>query len=175
MTAIETDGGGVTEEELPRRKLSGKKIVLFIVLPLLIVVGGGAAVYFSGLLDGLLGKAPVEEGAVEEPELPAYKGPPIFLPMTEILVNLNTQDRKPVFLKLNMTLELSRPEDQAALELVMPRIVDTFQVYLRELRMDDLRGSAGLYRLREELLMRVNAAAHPVRIKDVLINEFLVQ
>ncbi|WP_119678618.1 flagellar basal body-associated FliL family protein [Indioceanicola profundi] len=173
MTAIETDGGGITDQDIPRKKLSGKKIVLFIVLPLLIVIGGGAAVFFSGLLGGHAGEHGEEHA--EQPAAPAYTGPPVFLPMEEILVNLNTQERRPVFLKLNITLELMRPEDQAAIQGVMPRIVDTFQVYLRELRPDDLRGSAGLYRLREELQMRVNAAAHPVRIKDVLINEFLVQ
>ena len=177
MTAIETDGGGTTEQELPRTKLSGKKIVLFIVLPLVLLLGGGAAVYFSGLLDSLLGKEAAEEGAEhkEEKALPPYTGDPVFLPLDDILVNLNTQDRKPVFLKLGITLELMRPEDQAKINLVMPRITDTFQVYLRELRTDDLRGSAGLYRLHEELLLRVNAAAYPVQVKDVLIKEFLVQ
>jgi len=57
----------------------------------------------------------------------------------------------------------------------MPRILDNFQVYLRELRLDDLKGSAGMYRLREELLLRVNAAVQPVQVKDVLFREMLVQ
>ena len=57
----------------------------------------------------------------------------------------------------------------------MPRVIDNFQTYLRELRLDDLKGSAGMYRLREELLVRVNAAAAPAKIKDVLFKEMLVQ
>ena len=57
----------------------------------------------------------------------------------------------------------------------MPRIVDNFQVYLRELRVEDLRGSSGLYRLREELLQRVNAAAAPAKVTDVLFKELLIQ
>ena len=61
------------------------------------------------------------------------------------------------------------------LAAVMPRIIDNFQVYLRELRVEDLRGSGGIYRLREELLARVNAASAPVRVKDVLFKEMLVQ
>ena len=56
-----------------------------------------------------------------------------------------------------------------------PRIVDNFQVYLRELRIEDLRGSAGVYRLREELLARVNTAVQPVKVKNVLFNEVLIQ
>ncbi len=58
---------------------------------------------------------------------------------------------------------------------VMPRIVDNFQIYLRELRIEDLRGSDGIYRLREELLARVNAAVAPVKVTDVLFKEMLVQ
>ena len=56
-----------------------------------------------------------------------------------------------------------------------PRIIDNFQVYLRELRVEDLRGSAGIYRLREELLARVNNAVHPTKVKDVLFKDMLVQ
>jgi flagellar FliL protein len=58
---------------------------------------------------------------------------------------------------------------------MMPRIIDNFHVYLRELRAEDLRGSAGLYRLREELLIRVQAIADPVVVRDVLFKEVLVQ
>jgi flagellar protein FliL len=57
----------------------------------------------------------------------------------------------------------------------MPRIIDTFVTYLRELRPEDLRGSAGLMRLREEMLVRVQAAARPARVTDVLFREMLVQ
>ena len=67
------------------------------------------------------------------------------------------------------------PDGVPRLQAVMPRIVDNFQVYLRELRVEDLRGSGGIYRLREELLARVNAAAAPIKVVDVLFKEMLVQ
>ena len=57
----------------------------------------------------------------------------------------------------------------------MPRVVDNFQVYLRELRLEDLGGSAGLFRLKEELLFRVNRAVDPVQVTDILFREMLVQ
>lgn len=178
MTAIDTEGGGSTEQELPRKKFSGKKIVLFVVLPLLLLLGGGAAVFFTGILDKLMGKHE-EEAHAEEAHAPAepppYTGPPLFKDMPDVLVNLNTGEKRTTLLKLGITLELSRPEDSAQIDTMLPRINDAFQVYLRELRVDDLRGSAGLYRLREELLMRVNLAAQPAKVKDVLIKEFLVQ
>lgn len=164
---------GQAFDQLPRRKFSGKKLVLFVILPLLLLIGGGAAVYFSGLLGGS-GDHAAEGHAAEQPAAPA--GPGVFFALPDLLVNLNSPGgRRQNFLKISISIELSRQEDVPAIEKVMPRIVDNFQVYLRELRLDDLRGSAGIYRLREELLMRISAAAAPVTIRDVLFREMLVQ
>ncbi|MBZ0325118.1 MAG: flagellar basal body-associated FliL family protein, partial [Alphaproteobacteria bacterium] len=90
-------------------------------------------------------------------------------------VNLNSQSRKPVFLKMSISLELAGESDAARVRQVLPRVIDNFQTYLRELRTEDLQGSAGLYRLREELLVRVNHAAEPAKVRDVLFREMLVQ
>jgi len=174
MTAIDTDGAS-TEQELPRKKLSGKRIVLFIVLPLILIIGGAAGLIFTGVLDSLLGKGEEQAEEHAEPARPPYTGPPVFTNTIEMLVNLTTTDRRPSFLKLGIKLELSHPEDLPAIEPLMPRITDTFQVYLRELRREDLSGSAGMFRLQEELRMRVNAAASPVVVKDVLLQDFLIQ
>jgi len=95
--------------------------------------------------------------------------------MPEILVNLNAAGRRSSFLKMSISLELESAADVPRIQAVMPRIVDNMQAYLRELRADDLRGSAGLFRLREELLARVNAAAQPAKVNDVLFQEVLVQ
>ncbi|MDE1148121.1 MAG: flagellar basal body-associated FliL family protein [Azospirillaceae bacterium] len=176
MTAIETDGG--SEQELPRKKFSGKKIVMFVVVPLLLIALIAGGLIFSGLLDGLLGKKKAEE-AVETPapaeEAYDPKAPPVFASIGELLINLQTNERRPAFLKLKIQVELYKAEDTPKFTAAMPRIIDTFQTYLRELRLDDLKGSAGIYRLREELLQRVNAAAAPVRVRDVLFEEILVQ
>ncbi|GLR82747.1 flagellar basal body-associated FliL family protein [Azospirillum oryzae] len=181
--AAETDAGELTDG-LPRKKFSGKKLVLFVVLPLVLLIGAGAGVYFSGLLDSFLGKEkPAEEGehAAAEGEHGAEPGKadphaaPIFYDLPDMLVNLNTGNKRPAFLKIKISIQLSKPEDVGAVEHVLPRIIDNFQVYLRELRLEDLRGSAGMYRLRQELLLRITAAAFPVKVKDVLFKEMLVQ
>jgi flagellar FliL protein len=152
------------------KKWSGKRIVLFIVLPLLVVLGGGAAgVYFSGILGGGE-KAAGEDAKEAEPVRTA-----IFFDIPDLIVNLNTNGKRTSFLKLKVALELGKTEDQKVLEEVLPRVVDTFQIYLREMRPEDLRGSAGLYRLREELLARAQTAAQPAQIKDVLFKEMLIQ
>ena len=156
-----------------KKKLSGKKIVLFFVLPLLLLGGGGAGVMFSGLLDS-------GEEAHKKPAQGEHAGPPelsatVFFDLPEMIVNLNTPGRRPSFLKIRVSLELANEGEIARIETMRPRIIDNFQVYLRELRVEDLRGSAGIYRLREELLARVNNAVQPTKVKDVLFKDMLVQ
>ncbi len=176
----EPEGGG---KEGSGKK---KKLLLLIVLPFLLLIGGGAGAYFAGLLDPLLApssEAP-EQAAAPQGAAPGAPGAPgaalqvqpaIFYDLPEMLVDINAGARKRNFLKLRVSLELSSPTDTAAVEAVMPRIIDNFQVYLRELRLEDLQGAGGIYRLREELLVRVNAAVRPAKVNDVLFKEMLVQ
>ena len=77
-----------------------------------------------------------------------------FVAIPPMLVNLNTEDETPRFLRLTVQLELENPADHDAVQAVLPRVIDQFQTYLRELRVKDLRGSAGIYRLQIELLWR---------------------
>ena len=101
----------------------------------------------------------------------------VFLDMPEVLVNLSNTgggDRTQ-YLKVKVVLELPDQALTAQIEPVMPRLMDTFQTYLRELRPTDLDGSAGLYRLKEELTRRVNAAIAPARINAVLFKEIVIQ
>ncbi len=129
--------------------------------------------WFSGLADSLLGKdktAALAEEGVEEAE----RGT-VYFELPQMLVNLSTSGRRSSFLKIVVSLELTSEADKTRLEESLPRIIDNFQVYLRVRRVEDLRGSAGLYRLREELLFRVNAAVSPARVTDVLFKEMLIQ
>jgi len=103
------------------------------------------------------------------------EGPSAYYDLPDMLVNLNSTGRKKSYLKISLSLELASEEDVKRLEEVLPRIIDNFQVYLRELRIEDLRGSAGLQRLREELLLRVITAAQPAVVRDVLFREMLIQ
>ncbi len=153
-----------------RKRLSGKKVVLF-VLPVVVIAGGLAAAYFTGALSFLSHKAAAEQPTAEKAAVISYYDLP------DMLVNLRSDGPRPSFLKISVSLETNHPEDKMVLDRVLPRVIDTFQVYLRELRVDQLQGSAGLLRLREELLARVNAALKPsnVHVNDVLFKEMLVQ
>lgn len=161
--------------------LSGKQTVLFIVLPVVALIGVGAWLFISGVFGGGDGEeaadGTVAEGEAEAGGEGAAAGPKavVFYELPELLVNLNTTGRRSSFLKIKVSLELASQEEVLKLEAVMPRVVDNFQVYLRELRAEDLRGSAGIHRLREELLARVKVAAQPAVVTDVLFKEILVQ
>lgn len=171
-----------------------KKIIIIAAAVLVLLIGAGAGLYFTGMLDGMLGKGgATEEGhaegsakegdaagkdvCVKDSHGKEVCGPSgaQFLKIPDMVVNLNSEDGTPRYLRLSVQLEFKTAEDMATVEKLMPRIVDQFQTYLRELRVKDLRGSAGIYRLQMELLARVNQAAYPVEVQDVLFQEILVQ
>jgi flagellar protein FliL len=152
------------------RKFLTKKILMIAVPALLVVLGGGGA----GSYFFLFKKAETHEAKHEE-EVPLTPPKVAFSDMQDILVNIQSSDGTPAYLKLGVSLELEDEEQKAALEPLMPRITDQFQAYLRELRLDDLKGSAGVLRLKEELLRRVNVAAAPYKVRDVLLKEMIIQ
>jgi flagellar FliL protein len=166
------DGQAEDGSQEGKKKTDRKKLILLIALPIVVLIAAAAGVYFSGLADHFLKG---DSGAAKQEDTAPAK-PAVFLDLPEILVNLNAAaNRRSNFLKINISLEVESPADVLKLQALMPRIVDSFQVYLRELRVEDLRGSAGMYRLREDLLRRINEAARPVKINDVLFKEMLIQ
>ncbi|MTJ82617.1 MAG: flagellar basal body protein FliL [Telmatospirillum sp.] len=172
------EGEGSDEQEASSSGQEGgskkkRLILILVVVAILAVVGVAAGLYFSGLLDPLLHSSKTERHAEEEKPKEVHAA--VFYDLPEILVNLNSAGRKQNFLKIRISLELDSPLDVSKVEAVMPRIIDNFQVYLRELRIEDLQGSAGMLRLREELLTRVNNAVKPAKVNDVLFKEMLVQ
>jgi len=164
---VEGDGDGEEGEAAApaRRRLTGRTLVLFVILPLAGLLAIAAGGYLTGMLDS----------GAETPEQLAAR-PKLFYELPEILVNLSDQgDERSRYLKLQVSLELPDRGSRDALEPVLPRVLDLFQVYLRELRPSDLDGSAGIYRLKEELVRRVNFEIHPHRVSDVLFKEIIVQ
>jgi flagellar FliL protein len=163
------DGEAAGGEAAPKKGLS-KKLIIIIAAGIAVVIGagGGAAFYF------MHGSAKTGDQAKEAAEA-EDKSKPIYFSLGDLLVNLSGEGKHPNFLKVKISLELADEKDVPLMDAIKPRIIDNFQVYLRELRIEDLRGSAGMYRLREELLTRVTEAAQPVRVKDVLFQEMLVQ
>ncbi|MBL4748741.1 MAG: flagellar basal body-associated FliL family protein [Magnetovibrio sp.] len=169
---------GEEDEEGGGQSGGRKRLIMVVGGILVLILGGLAAAYFTGMLQPVIdmlggGKPPADQNAKAKD--PTVNADAVFYDLQEMLVNINTGGRKPVYLKIRVSLELASNSDIVQVEAVMPRIIDNFQIYLRELRIEDLKGSAGMYRLREELLKRVSVAAAPAVVNDVLFKEMLVQ
>jgi len=183
MAAAKATGKAETAEaeagDTAPKRGRGKLLVL-VAVPLVLVAAGGG-LWASGLLDSLLGggheaaaeHAGAEAHAAEAP--PAPRPPPVFVDLPDVVANLNSGARRTSFVKVRSKLELARAEDAAAVQAAMPRLLDLFTTYLREIRPEELRGSAGTWRLREELLARANVAVAPAKVTDLLFVEILQQ
>jgi flagellar FliL protein len=148
---------------------------LFTLPPLKILMIGGAA--FALLAGGGIGSYFLFlKGNPEPKPEAAVAKPAVFVDLPEVVVNLsNTGAERSQYLKIKIVLELPEQKMVEQIQPIMPRVMDAFQTYLRELRPSDLDGSAGLYRLKEELTRRVNASISPSRINAVLFKEIVVQ
>jgi flagellar protein FliL len=116
-------------------------------------------------------------GKGETGEAPKNAAPVAFLDIREMTINLANepnQDR-PKVLKFRAALEVKDKKLVAEIQPLLPRVEDSFQVFVRELRASDLDGSAGVYRLREELLRRVNVAVYPAKVDAVLFKDIILQ
>ena len=165
-------GADVAESDAQKKRFGKKFLLIAGAGALVLVLGLGAGAYFlffSGSSD--VHKTKMAGGA----PVPLVAPQVAFFDMPDIVVNIQTADGTPAYLKLSVSLELDGADEKPGLQALMPRIVDQFQSYLRELRVDDLRGSAGVMRLKEELLRRINVAAAPFSVRDVLLKEMIVQ
>lgn len=185
----EGEGGG--------KKKPPMMIIIIAAVVLVLALGGGAAAFFllkpkpeahgeAGHGEGGKekekgkkeehGKKKEGEGKDEKPLITVKEGPEgvMFATLPNMVVNMQTADGRPTFLKLKLTLEVPDEETAEALEPAMPRMQDMFQTFLRELRPEDLQGSQGSYQLRTEILRRVNLVIAPAKVNAVLIEEMLI-
>ena len=169
-TTASAEADEATDEQAAQPKWKLKlppKLIIIAAAALLVVVGGGVGGYFL-----FAGK---KEAAEVKAAAPVVK-PVAFIDLPDVLVNLASPGgERTQYLKLKIVLEVPEQAMVQQIQPLMPRVMDTFQTYLRELRPSDLEGSAGLYRLKEELTRRVNASIEPARINAVLFKELLVQ
>jgi len=199
------EGQETEEEALLAKKKKKKKKLIIIIAVVVLLVGGGAGAYFSGVfapqqkVDDKSKKGKKKKGKEGEEAAHGTTGSSVksvkqnlndwvpgivpghedddvaYYNLPEFIVNLNTGGKQTSFIKMKATMEVPADTDIDAVESRMPRITDSFNTYLRELRSSDIAGSAGLYRLREELLLRVNKTIYPNKINDILFREIIVQ
>lgn len=168
-TAEKPEDEAAEGEAPPAKKrfsLPSKKVLIIAAAAVLVVGGGGTGAYLK-----FFAKKAEVKAAVPPPPKPV-----VFVDLPEVLVNLSTAGNERVqYLKAKIVLELPDQNMVQQVQPVMPRVMDAFQTYLRELRASDLDGSAGLYRMKEELTRRVNVAVAPGKVTAVLFKEIIVQ
>lgn len=176
----ENSEGKEGEESSPKKKRSLKKLLIFIGAPLILVIILVVVAIFLGI--GPFGdKENKNKEGEDTEEVVKVEAPPTFFELPEIRVNLNTDNNSLTYLKVIVSLELASDlpeimeERNAKLQALMPRVIDNLQIYMRELRLDDINGSAGVYRLKQELLSRINRAVQPIKVRDILFSEFVIE
>jgi flagellar FliL protein len=159
----EAEGDGAKPKGLKR--FLSRKMLMIVGVALVLLVGGSGGAYMTGFIGG---------GGGAEEGLPPQK-PAVFYDLPSMTVNLNSADKRAQYLKITIALELGEKTTAHEVEPYLPRILDAFQVYLREMRTSDLQGSAGVYRLKEDLQRRINTAIYPATVTNVLFKEILIQ
>ena len=158
----QAEGGAEAPVAAPKSK---RKLIIAAV-GLFAIIGGGAATWFFFFR---------HHGEEVHAEAPPAK-PPSFVDVPDLMVNLaGLPGERVQYLKVRVVLEVKEEKQVEAIKPTMPRLTDIFQTYLRELRPSDLNGSAGLFRLKEELTRRVNTAISPNQVNAVLFKEIVIQ
>lgn len=166
MAENEAEGAAAAEgaEAAPAKK--GKLKLIIAAAGFIAIIGGGVGAWM------MMGSG---HGGEKHAEAPAAK-PPSYVDVPEIMVNLvGLPGERVQYLKVKVVLEVKEEKYVEAIKPSMPRVSDIFQTYMRELRAGDLNGSAGLFRLKEELTRRVNAAVAPQQVSAVLFKEIVIQ
>jgi flagellar protein FliL len=167
MAENEAEGGAAAEGANGAAPPQNKLKLIIIVVAVLAILGGGAATWFFFFRQG------DDEHHAEAAPPPK---PPAFIDVPDMMVNLaGAPGERVQYLRLKIVLELKEEKQIEAIKPTMPRVTDIFQTYVRELRPSDLNGSAGIFRLKEELTKRVNAAVAPIQVSAVLFKEVVVQ
>jgi flagellar protein FliL len=163
MADNDQDDGGAASDALAAPPNSRRKLIIAAVAVFVLVAGAGTWFLFRGHAEEVHAEA-------------APPKPPVFVEVPDMLVNLSGLPGERVqFLKLKVVLEVKEEKLVEQIKPSMPRVTDLFQSYMRELRAADLNGSAGLFRLKEELTRRVNAVIAPSQVTGVLFKEIVVQ
>jgi flagellar protein FliL len=170
-------------QEAPAPNKKKKLIIIGAATVAALTLGGGGAAFFMGGKSAAKTEAHGEEAAAAEGEGAAKEGEAgkegegkgKFVDVPTVSVNLRSPDGAPRFLKLHLMLVPGPKTTDTALKDKLPVVLDAYQPFLRELRPEDLGGSAAVFRLKEELMVRATRVLGPGMVKEVLIQDLIQQ
>ncbi len=152
-------------EESPKKR-SKRPLLIGLVL-MLALGGGGFFAAYSGMIPGH------KESAHAEGEPNAEALPEIaFVAIPSIVVTLGPEAGGR-FLHFTAQLEVGKAYE-ADVQMLLPRILDVLNGYLRAVETKELEDSTALVRLRSQMLRRVQIVTGEGRIRDLLITEFVI-
>jgi flagellar FliL protein len=161
---------GADDAEAKAAPAGKKKMMIIAGAAAVVLLGGGGAAYM------MMGGEKKEEVAVDAAAAEQAKARAMIdLEEMRISLAMGPGEQRQPFLKLKVALEVANDEIKTNVTPLVPRVVDSFQTFMRELRPADLEGSAGIYRLKEEMMRRVNVAVYPNKVDAILFKEILVQ
>lgn len=163
----EAQGDAKVEAPVAKPARGKKKLVVIGAAGAVLLLGGAGAAY---AVMGDSGAAETEESHGGESADPAT-----FVDLPPMTVNLRSADGTPRFLRVHLMLVPASGGTKEELEQKLPLIIDAYQPFLRELRPEDLAGSAAAFRLKEEMLIRANREAGEGTVADVLIQDLVQQ
>jgi flagellar protein FliL len=153
----------------PPKKRSKLPLLLGLVLAL---AGGGGG--FMAVQMGLIGGQADDSHGEEEmalAELPPI-APVAYVAIDPLTVNL-PRDSGRQFLRFVAQVEVV-PDAASEVEQLRPRIVDVMNGYLRAVEPADFEDPAVLNHLRSQLLRRIQVVTGEGRVRDLLIQEFIL-
>ncbi|MCR6634450.1 flagellar basal body-associated FliL family protein [Devosia sp.] len=173
--ATEAEVGG----EAPAKKGVNKLFIIIGAAAVVVLLAGAGLFFFMSSGSSAPATdahaAPAGEHGAAAGEHGAGAADTFIFNLEPMMVNLQSVDGVQNYMKLTVALEVADETMMTEIQPKLAKVIDAFQVYMRELRKSDLEGSAGVYRLKEELLRRVNLAVYPARIESILFKEILVQ
>jgi flagellar protein FliL len=167
-------------DEVPAKKGINKLFIIIGAAVVVVLLAGGGLFFFmssgsSAPATDAHGAEASDHGAAGGEHGAGPVADTFIFNLEPMMVNLQSSDGAQNYMKLTVALEVADEHMMTQIQPRLAKVVDAFQVYMRELRKSDLEGSAGVYRLKEELLRRVNLAVYPARIESILFKEILVQ
>ncbi|MDO8882509.1 MAG: flagellar basal body-associated FliL family protein [Pseudotabrizicola sp.] len=154
-----------TKTEEPPKKKSKLPLLIGLIGALALGGGGFYATYSGLILAASDGHAPTGAGAKGLPDI-------AFIPVDPITISLGPQSRAK-HLRFASQLEVESPH-VAEVRLLLPRISDVLNSYLRAVELVQLEDPAALMRLKAQMLRRIQIVTGQDRVRDLLISEFVL-
>jgi len=171
----------MADEEAGSKKSGGILPLINMVLLVLVLGVGGFVAWKVMQLDTAPtsgDKAPAQTEDTTLPEADVEQdnpdAPPIFIDLDDITVNLADPDTAR-FLRAKIKLEVRSEANQAKVNAHMIEINDLVITNLTSKEFKDIRTPQGKYKLKEELIYRINQLIGGKPVKGLYFTEFVSQ